>query len=360
MADNNRKTTTVSAKATTKDTDKSQQQKLNAEKLEAKKKEADKKAMEAREEAERQKKEAEERKKKEEEERKRKEAEEAARKAEEERIAKEEADRRTKEMLATAGQLAAAGGALAATAAKASKSKFNFLKGLLIGLVVGLLVGGGFVWYKMRKPVQIPAVAGTVEQVEDHDLTIDNDNILGYTAADFENAVLGAASEHQELIVMEQPLSIETTITQAGLGNLAIFSKMKSIIYSGTGVYTVDLSQIDQDHINVNETDKIITIYIPHTVLQYIVPDLKSAQFNDTEKGMLSFGDIKLTPEEQNELEIAVENAMRERLDMDDMYEAADRFAALQTWEIFQPLVSAVSPEFIVEMEFTLPESINQ
>ena len=226
MADN--KKTTVSAKANTLENAKSKQQKDNAKELEAKKKEADKKALEAREEAERQKKEAEERRKAEEEQKRL----EAEQKAAAEQQAREEEEQRNKELLAAAGKIAAAGSAAAFAAAKTTKGRFKFLKGLLLGLVIGLLVGSIGVYLKMRDPIHIPAVTGTVASVEDHDLTIDNDNFLGYTAADFENAVLGGASEHQELIVMEQPLQIETTITQAGLGKLAIFSKVKSINFS--------------------------------------------------------------------------------------------------------------------------------
>ena len=95
-----------------------------------------------------------------------------------------------------------------------------------------------------------------------------------------------------------------------------------------------------------------MTIRIPHTYLQYVVPDLEATEFEDTEKGLLAFGDIKMTTEEQNELERSVEEAMRERLDQPDRYEEADTLALLKTYEIFQPLVTTVSREYVVEMVF--------
>ncbi|MBQ1383279.1 MAG: hypothetical protein IIY73_05145, partial [Solobacterium sp.] len=67
---------------------------------------------------------------------------------------------------------------------------------------------------------------------------------------------------------------------------------------------------------------------------------------------LLAFGDIKMTTEEQNELERSVEEAMRERLDQPDRYEEADTLALLKTYEIFQPLVTTVSREYVVEMVF--------
>ena len=51
-------------------------------------------------------------------------------------------------------------------------------------------------------------------------------------------------------------------------------------------------------------------------------------------------------------MDVVVHDAMKERLDSEDLYAEADRFAKLKTWEIFQPLVTAVSPMYKVEMEF--------
>ncbi|MBQ9327776.1 MAG: DUF4230 domain-containing protein [Solobacterium sp.] len=258
---------------------------------------------------------------------------------------KEAADKAQKEALLSSG-LALAGTALSNTG---KNSRSGFLKGLLCGLIAG-----GLLVYFLFVPTASPAPAPSepIASVEEADLTLENNGILGYTAADFQNAVLGAASEHQELIVMEQPLSINTTITRAGLGNLAIFSKMQELTYFGTGVYTVDLSHMDEDHISVDESQHVVTIRIPHAILQYVNTELSKTQFEDTEKGLLAFGDISLTAEETNRLETSVYEAMKERLDSPDLYEEADRFAILKTWEIFQPLVSAVSPLYKVEMEF--------
>lgn len=240
---------------------------------------------------------------------------------------------------------------LAQNALKNNKSSGlgGFLRGLLIGIIAG---AAGFYFLFMPKLVTSLNAGPEVEPIEEADVTIENEGVFGYTAADFQEAVLGAASEHQELIVMEQPLSISTTITKAGLGNLPIFSKMKDLTYYGTGVYTVDLSHIDKAHILVDEDQKTVLVMIPHAVLQYVNTELNKTEFEDTNNGILAFGDIKLTAEETKLLEESVYNAMYERLDSDDMYEEADRFAKLKTWEIFQPLVTAVSPMYKVVMDF--------
>lgn len=325
--------------------EKTEQRKKDAAKIEAQQAEAAKKAEEARAEAARK-------------EQERLEKELAAKKAKEEQMAKEaaaakeaEAARiaaaKQKEELIGAG-LALAGTAIAGNAVSNKKGFGGFIKGLLFGILVGALG----LWFLMPKQPAAPEPSPMPAAVEDTDVTIDNDGFLGYTAADFQDAVLGAATEHQELIVMEQPLSISTTITKAGLGNLPIFSKMKDVTYYGTGVYTVDLSGMDKDRVLVDEETYTVTVKIPHAALQYVNPEIAKTEFEDTEKGFLAFGDIKLTPEETNQLEQSVYDAMQERLDSDDLYEEADRFAKLKTWEIFQPLISAVSPMYKVEIEF--------
>lgn len=281
-------------------------------------------------------------------------------KEEKERLAREEAERIQREKEEEEARKAqlnkeilSAGAALAASAIGSTvvRKKGGFLKGLLFGLIFGLLIGAAGTWWYMRDP--LPAVSGhTDTSTVDADLVIEDDGFLGFTAADFEDAVLGGASEHQELIVMEQPLSIQTTITKAGLGNWAIFSKVKDLTYYGTGVYTVDLSHIDGKHITVDNDTRTVYIKIPHTKLQYINPDLDKTEFEDTEKGLLAWGDITLTTEEQNELSKSVIEAMRTRLDTEELYEQADEFAVMKTWEIFQPLVTKVSPQYKVEMIF--------
>ena len=228
------------------------------------------------------------------------------------------------------------------TASK-SKKKSNFFTGLIIGLVVGFLAS------------TILGFGSLTDQVNEGKETVDEiitENFIGYTAADFEEAVLGAKIEKQDLIVMEQPLEIETTLTKSGLGNLEIFSKVKTVVYKGNGIYTVNMSKIDSDHIDVDLDKKIVSIKIPHTVLYDVYLDTESMEFNDTEKGLLAFGDLSLTMEQQNQLEQTVTKSMEERLNDPDLFKQADELAKYKTWQIFQPLISAVSNEFVVEMEF--------
>ena len=226
---------------------------------------------------------------------------------------------------------------------KKTKITLGFFKGLLIGVIAGFLLAT-FLGFS--------GLFGGVGNDEVVNNEVIKDSLFNYTEVDFKNAILGEAQKKQELIVMEQPVKVSTTVTKSGLGKLEIFSKVKNIAYNGTGVYTVDMSKINNDTINVNLDNKKVTVYIPHSVLQYVNLDLENVEFEDTEKGLLAFGDLALTTEQQNEIEVSVKNTMSQTLNNKEFFDQADEFAKLKTWQIFQPLVSAVSNEFIVEMEF--------
>ena len=222
-----------------------------------------------------------------------------------------------------------------------------FIGGLIIGLVAGALL---LILIGNARQTMLFGTNNTTTTNAD---TVFQQGLLGtYTAADFEKAILGEASRHKELVVKEQPIEIPTTITRAGLGNLQIFSKVQNVYYYGTGVYTISLSEMDENNIRVDEENQKVRVLIPHACLQYINPNLDLTMFEEAGKGLLAFGDIKLTTQEQNSLQQSVVESMRERLTQDDMYVGADEFAKVSAWEIFQPLVASVSPSYVLEIMF--------
>ncbi len=216
---------------------------------------------------------------------------------------------------------------------------FGFILGMAFLILIGNISANGL-FGKKEITITTP------------DSVLDTGSINNYTAADFKNAILGEAMQKKELIVMEQSLKIPTTFSKAGLFDFPIFSKVKNVVYYGTGVYTIDLSKLDENSISVDMESNIVSIEIPHTCLQYINPDLDKTEFEDTEKGLLSFGDIKLTTEEQNQVEQASLNMMRDRLIQSELFTKADNFASNNVWQLFQPIVNTVSPDFSVVVLF--------
>ena len=190
------------------------------------------------------------------------------------------------------------------------------------------------------------------EPVSEHDQTIENNGILGYTAADFEEAVLGDSSKLKKLEVYKQEISDVVTITDTGLLNWGIFTKNQLITYNGTVVYTVDLSTLRSSDIKFNEADKIITLTIPHAKQEDInIPEDK-IMFGDTTNGLLAFGDIKLTPEQNRDIQAEARQKMQEKLDTSNVLDNADRFAILSVWEMYSPIIKGVAKDYSLEVVF--------
>lgn len=223
---------------------------------------------------------------------------------------------------------------------------FSWVGSFIIGLLSGMVILQLLQQY-VFKPIENP-VDHIVEDVHHEIDEVLDQTFTGFTAADFQDAVLGETKQKQEMIVMEQSVQMTTTITKAGLGQLKIFSKMKDITFHADGIYTVDLSYIDADHILVDDENKTVTIAIPHAQLHTVKPDITATEFSDTEHGLLAFGDISLTAEQQNELEQSAYGSLEEKLSEKKFIDQADEFAIMKTWEIFQPAITSVSPEYKV------------
>ena len=92
-------------------------------------------------------------------------------------------------------------------AAKRGSAAAGF-RNILLQALPTLLAIGLLAWFIVPK---INAISDGLngffhfdEPVEGHDMTIDNDSIFGYTAADFEEAILGDGSQLQKLEVYTQ------------------------------------------------------------------------------------------------------------------------------------------------------------
>jgi len=190
------------------------------------------------------------------------------------------------------------------------------------------------------------------EPLSDHDATIENHGIFGYKAADFEEAILGDATKLRKLEVYQQEISDVAEITDTGLLNWGIFTRNQLITYNGTVVYTVDLSSLKSSDIRFDEESKIITLFIPHAIQEEInIPEDK-IQFSDTTKGLLAFGDIKMTMEQASQVQSETRDRMQQKLDEQKVQETADRFAKLSVWELYSPIIKGVAKDYSLEVVF--------
>lgn len=211
-------------------------------------------------------------------------------------------------------------------------------------------------WNKLRKPSEDSAgtTGGSIQAeaadgiwIEEEKLETNKDMTLS-----LKEAVLGKSQQQKKLVVFEQHLSDIIKVTDQGSLPFNLSKKYQYVKYSGTASYSVDLSGIDEDSLLVDEEARTITIYIPHTEKQLDINE-EETQADETEKvGIFSIGDLKLTEEERAEVIADVKKNMEDKLADENVKEIADRMAVMSVWEIYQPVVTGVSPEFAVVVEF--------
>ncbi|MDO5332352.1 MAG: DUF4230 domain-containing protein [Bacillota bacterium] len=188
------------------------------------------------------------------------------------------------------------------------------------------------------------------EGVEGKDLTIANHGFFGYKAVDFADAVLGDAQKLKKIEVYEQEISDAATIEDTGLFNLSVFSKSKIIKYTGTVVYTVDLSVLTSDCIELDEESATVIMHIQHPRQEQInIPEDK-IEIGDTEKGLLAFGKLNVSIEENQKIQAGVRAKMEDRLKQSDILDTADRFARMVIWEMYTPIIKSVASNYSLEV----------
>lgn len=214
--------------------------------------------------------------------------------------------------------------------------------------VLMLLVALGFAvnWYQKTQ------AGNQIAPIEEHDLTLENDGVFGFTAADFQEAVVGKGARERLLVVEERDVYVNTTITESGFMNWGVFNKTQTLTIHGTGIYTVDLTQIHNSDITLDDNTYELTISIPHAQLHKVVFDPSKTEIGDTQSGWLAFGDIKLTAEQEKAFETTAVEKLREKLSEDDCLKEADRFAKLSAYEMYLPIIKNVSPAYGVVVEF--------
>ena len=173
------------------------------------------------------------------------------------------------------------------------------------------------------------------------------DEKMGYSKIDFSDAILGESRAKSDFVVLEQDITVSTRVSQA-LANLALFEKSQVIRSYGTGIYTVNLAALTSDDIALDNELRQIAISIPHAALSYVTVDVEKTEFEETQKAIFAFGEIKLTNEQLNLLEQSIQVAMKEQLNSVEMLLKADSYAITQVQKLFEPIVRSVAPDYSV------------
>ena len=190
------------------------------------------------------------------------------------------------------------------------------------------------------------------EIVENHDMTLQNNGILGYKAADFEEVILGDSSKLKRIEVYSQDVSQLMQLTKTGLGNFEIFTKVKYYTYYGTAIYTIDLSLLTSSSIQLDKDKLTVILRIPHAELTTLNIPQEKIEIGDTQKGLLAFGDLNMTDEESKELMSEAKTNMTKKLEEENIQERADKIAKMTVWELYQPMITKMAPGYSLDVQF--------
>lgn len=133
-------------------------------------------------------------------------------------------------------------------------------------------------------------------------------------------ALVTQIKQKQKLITTEVNLSEQITIDNSW-GTLSIFKKIQNINFIGTGIYVVDLSSINANDISINGNS--ISIKSPKPSIEMVTLNEEKTKYSTTEKGLLRFTDIKLSPEEHQQLISLVKNKMKTKMYENQYYNIA-------------------------------------
>ncbi len=174
----------------------------------------------------------------------------------------------------------------------------------------------------------------------------------GKIVAALQHAMMGDSSTQKKLEVYTQEVTDVTKLTDEGNLLFRLGAKYQYVKYTGTAAYFVDLSKVGSDQITVNTTDKTVTITIPHTSQELDIDEEKTTT-EETEKiGIFAVGDPKLSEEERKRVITEVREEMANTLSVNKASEKADEMALLIVRQIYEPVVSVVSKDYKVNIQF--------
>lgn len=202
--------------------------------------------------------------------------------------------------------------------------------------------------FPARESKFVDNVAADIEQEMADNRIVLSSGVIRRVAADFTEPVLLEHGKQSRLIVHTARLSETISIADEGLWGWEWTSIYQDIVFQGEAQYTVDLSQLSEEDFTVNNELKTLTVRIPYAVLSMINIPAEEIKFLDAKKGWAAPSDIKLTPEQNTQLMIQVNDKMKAKLIDENIIAAANENAKSVVAELLSATVRAVDPEFTV------------
>ena len=180
------------------------------------------------------------------------------------------------------------------------------------------------------------------------------EDVMGYKDSEITEMIATENRELKQLIVYEQDIEASMDITDMFL-NIEWFKKKQTVHLQATAEYIVDLSRIRNQDVTIDRAEKKITVVIPRAELKNVNIDFTKTTFDDIERNIFGWGDIKLTPEQQNEVEKDLQEALFAEASGSPYLASADLSAMRQVEAVYRKILknldSSVEIAAVLDME---------
>lgn len=170
----------------------------------------------------------------------------------------------------------------------------------------------------------------------------------------FSDIILSRQNETRKLIVSTQRATVSTTLTDRLIEKLDFdfLKKTQNVSYTGTGHFVVDLDGSNPPSVLQNSRAKTVTIRIGHAHLEAVDVDPNDIIIDEVRESLLARGNIKLTVADCSEIEKTIRAKLEAEFNTATNAQVADDIALRMVRELYEPIVTAVDPEYRVLVEF--------
>lgn len=164
--------------------------------------------------------------------------------------------------------------------------------------------------------------------------------------------LINQIQKKQELITLEMEMTEQISVDDSW-GNLPVFKKIQNIDFSGTGIYTIDLSSLNNNNIDIDTKTKKITAKVPSPVVKDVSINEDKTKYEDTQKGLFRFGELKLSPAEYQVIRSNVKEKMITKMGEQDLYKQALTTSSDTIKKLIEGIIQSETQEkYDINVEF--------
>jgi hypothetical protein len=176
---------------------------------------------------------------------------------------------------------------------------------------------------------------------------LDSSNTVKFIS---QESIIDKIHETQKIIPLETDLE-ERILIDDSWGDWEVFKKVKGMVFYGKGSYSIDFASIGKNNIVINNSSNIINITLPKPQIEDIALYEDKTLYETTTNGLLRFGEIKLSPEENSTICKEVKDKMKEKMLQDDLYALAENKSQEAVKNILSPLLPNNKTEIIINYQ---------